>query len=149
MITVTGNTLEKFLDQRTIWELRAPQILAQGSPGSIIAKFVRRIVIDYSTRTDPNDVIDNLRIGVVDGGGDSISVSIEAGKTLYSEILSLAEANNLGLSLYLESADDDGYSLVFSVREGVDRTTDQTANFSSSIFGLVLRTNILPHNAKH
>lgn len=145
-ITVTGNTLEKFLDERvvqlfvdhdspqvnpfmTVWKLK-------DTPAKTMAQIVQDMVIS-SYHIIYNDVyrggamaIDNLVLGPIFQGGArdtdgtplKFSTALSPGEPLHAALLKIAEEYHLGMSLYLGYANDEGYELRFTVYKGIDRT---------------------------
>lgn len=149
ILTVTGRSLETILERRafvkgyskstsdttpsqdaTVYEL---------TPGQVI-----RTIVDAMLRNTPTNfhlasvsptygsknLIQNLILGTIADGNSSqaVKVSVAEQANAYNEVLGLADAHNLGISLYLNSASLTTYSLVFTVYEGVDRTKSQTIN---------------------
>jgi Siphovirus ReqiPepy6 Gp37-like protein len=147
LMTVVGNTLDEFLNQRAVWfknpdypGASADKIVdytdATKTPGAFIADVVDKMTIhtanipsgtgsDY-TKTNlnwPFEVIPFLTLGPVDNTGDVKRITIPIGP-LYDGISKIATDEGVGISLYLESADPvTGYSLKFTTYRGIDHST--------------------------
>ena len=144
LMTVIGSTLVSFLNQRMSWFRNSdpspepPQDKVKDhtdetrKPGEFISDVVDRMVIhpftlslnfatinlDWSYET-----ISNLVLGSVDASGTVKRLTIPIGP-LYDGIAHLAQEENVGISLYLDSATiDTGYVLKFDTYQGKDHTT--------------------------
>lgn len=147
LLTVVGKSLVKYLDERYTW-FANPETSEASSrvsdytdktkkPGEFIADVVNKTVIaplTFSSGYAPaalewdDDAIPNLTLGPVDSSGTVQMLTAPIGP-LYSSIQPLAEQNNVGISLYLASADPlTGFALKFTTYQGVDRTSDQDVN---------------------
>ena len=73
-----------------------------------------------------NEVFPHLSLGNVDDNGDTKDLSFPIGP-LFDGLVQVAQAQNIGFKLYLESTDFDtgDHSLKFATYRGKDRTTDQ------------------------
>lgn len=147
LLTVTGETLIKFLDERTIWYPNPiypnfPEDTSQaivdysvtGKPGQVIADVVTKMVITPVPFTESlwtplnldwdMEKIDFLTLGAVDTSGEDQMMTFPIGP-LYTGIQSVASKLNVGISLYLASANrDTGYALKFTTYQGKDHTRD-------------------------
>ena len=144
-LTVVGNTLPMFLNERMAWFRNlasAPPVTERVvdftaddmPPGQFISEIVNLMVIDPSPFTgtfiDANidwefEVIPHLTLGDVDTSGEDKELTAVVGP-LYDSIKQVAEKEGVGISLYLESADPiAGYSLKFKTYRGKDLTSDQ------------------------
>jgi hypothetical protein len=75
-----------------------------------------------------DEVIPNLSIGAIDTSGVAERLTATIGQ-LYDSISQVSQKENVGIALYLESADPVlGYSLKFTTYRGVDRTSRQSEN---------------------
>jgi len=148
LLTVTGETLIKFLDQRLVWfknpyydgTSQTEKIIDYTEKttkvGAFLSGVVDKMVINpvpipgtaFNGSQNANlnwtaEKIDRLTLGAIDATGDTKMFSIPIG-TLYSGLSKIATDEGVGISLYLESADPvAGYSLKFKVYRGVDHTT--------------------------
>lgn len=150
LMTVVGETLPGFLNQRVAWFTNPDYDSAsEGSPkivdytetttaGQFLANVVDKMVIhpvafsgiDYgSVNLDWEfETIAHLELGAVDTSGDPERFTIPIGP-LYDGIQQLAEQEQIGFSLYLDVATfDTGYVLKFTTYRGNDLTSDQTVN---------------------
>lgn len=144
LMTVVGQALPKFLDERYAWFRRVDSAGAPAErvadftaddmvPGQFIAEVVNLIVIDphyfEDAWEDANpvwelEVISHLSLGDVDMSGAVKELTAVIGP-LYSSIQQVAEKEGVGFTLYLESAEPDtGYSLKFTTYRGKDHTID-------------------------
>ena len=73
-----------------------------------------------------NEVFPHLSLGHVDDNGDTKDLSFPIGP-LFDGLVQVAQGQNIGFKLYLESTDYDtgDHSLKFATYRGKDRTTDQ------------------------
>jgi hypothetical protein len=145
LLTVTGRTLLSFLEERWAW-FRNPDYTADPTtyivdfaetavPGQFIADVVNAMVINpvafaspvSTANLDwPNEKIPGLVLGPVDTSGVARRLTISTGP-LYDAIQPVAEQNNVGISLYLDSASPvTGYVLKFTTYQGRDLTSDQS-----------------------
>jgi hypothetical protein len=143
LMTVVGESLPKFLNQRLTW---FKAFLSGGirptvqdytsssmAAGAFIAEIVRMIAIDPVYWEDEwdainlnweQDAIPNLSLGDVDTTGGPKKLTAVIGP-LYDSIQQVAEKEGVGFTLYLESAEHDtGVSLKFTTYRGKDHTTD-------------------------
>lgn len=146
LLTVIGGTLLTFFDQRLAWFVNpadtdgsAPvaDYEATAIPGPFIADAVDKTVINPASFGAPhlngdldwdNEIIPYLSLGAVDGSGVAKALKAPIGP-LYDAIVPIAQAESLGLSLYLEHADPGlNIDLRFVVYRGLDRTSDQSVN---------------------
>lgn len=141
VLKAIGPTLEQFLNQR--FYKATPGYgdrsnMATGAVGAIMGDAVERTVIlddppfwvsetayEYS---EFHQKIPNLSLGYLESDVwmDEI-VTLNYGQ-LYDLLTSIAKQYALGFSLYLDSADESGYSLVFTVYNGRDLTRAQEVN---------------------
>jgi hypothetical protein len=146
LLTVTGSTLLKFLINRIIRNTTTHSvrswIIEDQYPGQAIASIVNAMCIlgSYPTPATEatNSVITNLSLGPVDVSGSLDDFSVPFGP-LYDAIQTIAETYLVGMSLYLDSASESGYSLKFTTYQGRDLTSDQ-AVYPTVRFGSVLDT---------
>ena len=146
LLTVVGKSMLKFLDERVHWNKTTDSDKPVGdytTPtdgdmklGPLLADRVEKMVISPVPFPggDPwnkmnldweRDTIEFLELGAIDLGGEAKRWTVPVGP-LYSVIQPLAEQDGLGLTLYLESADEEvGYVLRFATYRGVDRTSGQ------------------------
>lgn len=142
LLTVTGRSLITFLDQRPAWfknpDTSSTENIADytdntKTPGEFLADVVNKMVINTAPivglpRSNANltwdsEEIPYLSLGYIDVSGTAKRLSIPIGP-LYQGLVQVAEAEGLGITLYLESASPTaGYSLKFSVYRGLDHTT--------------------------
>lgn len=146
LLTVKGPSLLGFLNERMAWftnddattlEDRVLDYTDTEVPGQFIADVVEKMVISPVPATGTiavvnldwaNEVISGLSLGDVDTTGTAERLSAATGP-LYDAIAALAAKYNVGISLYLESADPvTGYSLKFTTYQGLDRTSTQITN---------------------
>jgi Siphovirus ReqiPepy6 Gp37-like protein len=145
-MTVAGKSLVNFLDQRFFWarnpassavDERIVDYAVTGKPGQVIADAVEDMVINTTGFPAPWNAADlewddeeivGLSLGAVDTSGSNEDITINIGP-LYAAISDIARKYNVGISLYLESADiETGFVLKFKTYRGVDRTSDQVIN---------------------
>lgn len=143
-LTVTGASLPKFLDEREAWfqsptaeEPWVSQYTAHTTAGQHIALALLGMVIDpapfaadWPTNVNldwTRDKIPNLVLGRIDANGEPKDLTLDLGP-LYTSIQKLAQEEGLGIKLYLESANTDGYQLIFASYRGKNRTSEQTVH---------------------
>lgn len=141
LLTVSGPTLLDFLKNRVIrtsvsvedrsWNLSQEGIFTPGEAIAYIAQ-EHSIAGEYLGDAPGNyrvggalNKIPFLTLGDVDHSGDPIDIAVPFGP-LYDALKTLAETYLIGMSLYLDSATEAGYSLKFTTYKGLDRTSDQT-----------------------
>ncbi len=142
LLTVTGQTLPTFLNQRFAWfknpasaavdQRIAEYVDSTRKPGQFIADVVDKLVINTVPFTDgwtpanltwDKEEIPFLTLGAVDASGTAQRLTLPIGP-LYDSIEAIATQFGVGISLYLDSASPiDGYSLKFKTYQGVDHTT--------------------------
>ena len=150
LLTVTGSSLPKFLNQRPAWfvnpaydgtdttvKLSGEYAEESTTAGQLIATVVSKLVISpvafsgHWTNINldwSNEVIQGLQHSWIDANGTPKRLSIGIGQ-LYDGIQSLAQEEGLGFKLYLESASYSGaYALRFATYRGKDRTSEQASN---------------------
>lgn len=145
LVTAVGKSLLTFLDERYVWFfiLAADDKIADYSdatrvPGAFISEVVRRFAIaptpfpsGYQTTLGMQwdlETIPNLSLGEIDASGTAKLLQAPIGPLL-TAIQPVAEQNNVGIRLYVASADPvTGYSLKFDTYQGQDRTSGQTEN---------------------
>lgn len=148
LVTVIGQSLVTFLNQRFLWvknpassdpDQRVADLTdTTRTPGEFISNLVYITVIDTTAFTgigwvDANlewadEEIQYLTLGAVDASGPDVRLTAALGP-LYDAVTYVAEAEDVGISLYLHSADPiTGYSLKFKTYRGLDRTSDQSTN---------------------
>ena len=153
LMTVVGKTLPIFLNNRAVW-FKNPAFTggaatdrivdytdATKKPGQFIADVVDKMVINpvaFPSGGSPNyfpanldwanDKIPFLSLGAVDASGVVKRLTAPVGP-LYDAISNLAKQEDVGFSLYLQSANPDtGYVLKFTTYKGVDRTSSGPGN---------------------
>ena len=142
LLTVTGQSLPKFLDQRTAWfkdtdsttEDLVSEYVATTTAGQLISSAIEKTVINpvsfgsgfTSVDLDwAREKIQGLELGLVDANGTPRRLTIRTGP-LYSAIQQLAADEGLGFKLYLKSSKfSTGYVLRFSTYRGKNRTSEQ------------------------
>lgn len=146
LMTVKGEMLPTFLNQRYSWWRnpastdaadRVVDWTSTMKPGEFIANVVEEMVINPDPFPEAwadadlewaLDQIDNLTLGAVDASGVAKRMTVNVGP-LYDAIQQIAEAEGVGFTMYLDSADEiEGYSLKFTTYKGVDRSSDQEVN---------------------
>jgi hypothetical protein len=148
-LTIKGKSLLKFLNTRniysSIYERERYYSLSDFPAGDSISLIVYRMcgdVVDIEDIGDELNEIPNLSLGSTDLSGPNVDIAPPFGPLL-DGITPIAEEYHVGMSLYLDSADEDDYSLLFTTYQGLDRTSDQDDNtvvrFSQSMDSL---TNI-------
>lgn len=146
LLTVNGLTLDaSILQQRFLWSYNPLDSAAENrivdytdatkKPGEFISSLVTKWAISptpfplaYSDADLDwaNEAIPRLTLGAVDTSGTVQRITAPIGP-LYQVIEQLADQYNVGVSLYLESADPvTGYSLKFETYQGKDRTSGQS-----------------------
>jgi Siphovirus ReqiPepy6 Gp37-like protein len=142
LMTVTGFSLTAaILNQRYVWKNDpsgdgvADWTVTSAKAGEFIANVVETMVIntvpfgggslDVGNLDWAMEELPFLTLGPVDTSGIAKRQTAAIGP-LYDSIASIANAENVGILLYLEEADPVmGYSLKFTTYQGVDRTSDQ------------------------
>lgn len=141
LLTVVGETLVSFLDNRAAWfknpdssaaDQRIVDLKTTGKVGQVIADVVEDMVINTTPLGGlyaPADLewdleeIAGLVLGAVDATGADEEIIVPVGP-LYSAIAQVAEQFGVGISLYLDEAKvDTGFVLKFKTYRGLDRTT--------------------------
>lgn len=129
LLKVNGTSLLQFLNSRVSWTIEkvdhGPLILFFSPIGAIRDRLNHTIIYNENTVLMPLDRITNLTLDDDAPEYDTEQVVVEFGQ-LYEKIQELAERYAVGLSLYLDSADDSGYSLKFKTYRGADRTSSQS-----------------------
>jgi hypothetical protein len=139
LLTVTGESLVKFLDERPALFKDEEHVGDTGSPygdykatttaGQLICSAVYLMVINATSTFAldwAREKIVGLELGHVDMNGAPKPLSFPNGP-LYSGIQSLATEEGVGFKLYLESAkySTNTYVLKFATYRGRNRTSDQ------------------------
>jgi hypothetical protein len=143
LLTVTGISLEQWLNNRFIRATAAHEdrywAISGLAPGRTLVYIVQQTCVDgpffwYPGGGGINNGIDNMAELKVPGlsTGDSppgfaISVGVPYGP-VYDALKEIATTYEVGMSLTLESADEESYSLVFQSYKGQDRTSSQHVN---------------------
>lgn len=148
LLKATGYSLTAaVLNQRYFWhqnpdvpasvDQRVSDFPLTAKPGEFIADQVYKMVIDPTAfggaYADANldwdmEAIPGLSLGAVDGSGIAERLTMTIGP-LYESVVQVARKYDVGISLYLESADPiAGYSLKFTTYKGQDHTSDQDVN---------------------
>lgn len=150
LLTVTGSSLVKFLNQREAWfpnpaydgtdttvSLSADYSATQ-TIGQFLADVVNKTVINpvaFGSYWAPinidwaNDKIPGLALGRIDPNGTAKLLSFPLGP-IYDGLTQLASGEAEGFKLYLESAQysTSTYVLRFATYRGKNRTSEQTTN---------------------
>jgi hypothetical protein len=145
LMTVTGETLVKFLNERFAW-FKNPESTDAGErikdyvddtkkPGQFISEIVNKTAISPTSFGGayapadlnwPLEVLPALTLGAIDTSGTAKRLTMPVGP-VYDGISRLATDEGVGISLYLNSADTlTGYTLKFKTYQGKDRTSTQT-----------------------
>jgi hypothetical protein len=146
LLTVVGTTLITFLNERYVWaknpvddpEARIVDYTDETkTPGQFISDVVTKMVITPVAFTGAwadsnldwaNDAIPHLTLGAVDASGVAKRLTAPIGP-LYDSIQEIADKEGVGISMYLDSADEIlGYSIKFKTYQGLDRTSGQDVN---------------------
>lgn len=155
LLTVTGPSIIQFLNNRLIrnsysQSARSWTTVVAAKPGQFINLIVELMLVDggFVDESTPNGLdgtqerFPNLSMGAWDPSGDAVLFDVPFGG-VYDGIAQIADTFSVGMSMYLDSADDSGYSLKFKTYKGIDRTSDQSVvdivRFSPSMDSL---TNI-------
>ncbi len=139
MLTVTGNTLEKVFAERSVLTLFRRGVARfhklKAPPGQVIGFIVQRmftlealptgVILDHAPVVAVR--IRNLKIGALDQSGSDITITFKPGP-LYPQLLSIAEAHDLGMSLDFKFINKYSHELTFRTYKGVDHTSDSTIN---------------------
>jgi hypothetical protein len=145
LMTVTGETLVKFLNERFAWfknpettdadERIKDRVDDTKKPGQFISDVVDKTVIHPTSFGGayapadlnwPLEVIPALTLGDIDASGEVKRLTMPIGP-VYDGISRLATDEGVGISLYLASANPlTGYSLKFKTYQGKDLTSTQT-----------------------
>lgn len=128
LLTVTGKTLEVFLNERY-----SGGFTTTASPAHVMGQVVQNM-IDRQLPPDPGfpqdgTHIPNLIVGSTsDGGMDDVTETIQYGPT-YDILLALGQKYQLDFHVYWVRNDaGTAFELHFQVRAPLDLTTDQTTN---------------------
>jgi len=131
-LKVTGKSLLDFLNHRIIRSTTDHEIrswIVSMPAGQMIAHIVNIMCILGSYPTPATEaaysVIPNLSIGEIDMTDPYIRFDIPFGPA-YDPMKTIADTYEIGMSLYLNSASVNGYSLKFKSYRGRDLTSDQT-----------------------
>lgn len=139
LLTVKGDTLVKFLDERMAWfrsratSSEVSEYQEENNAGTVLINVLNRTLLaPFGDLGNNNldwtrDKIPNLTLGEMDTGGDSWPRTFPIG-TLYSGLESYVKKEGMGFRIYLESASDTGYALKFMAYRGRDRTSGQKVN---------------------
>lgn len=146
LLTVVGSSLVQFLNERFLWAINPDSeddtdkigdyTDDTKTPGEFISDLVYKWAIAPTDFTGDwaavnldwlLEAIPYLTLGDIDHSGDVTRLTGSVGP-LYDAISQLASDNAVGISMYLDSADADGYSLKFKTYAGLDRTSDQDVN---------------------
>lgn len=149
-LTAVGSTFLAFLNNRFAW-FRNPDATSgtdidarvvdytveDKAVGEFISQVVNLICIAPSVFPSPwnsanldwdREIVPGLSLGAIDASGGHKKLTMPVGP-LYDGIADLASKENVGVSLYLASADPvTGFVLKFKTYRGLDRTSDQTTN---------------------
>ncbi len=146
LLTVSGNSLPKFLEERQAWfrnenaDAGEPigEYSQETTAGELISSAIEKMVINPVEFTSgaaansnldwPKETIPGLELGMVDANGIPRQLTLRIG-SLYSAIQQLADAERCGFKLYLNSSSfTGGYVLKFATYRGKDRTSEQSSN---------------------
>lgn len=156
LLTVTGSSLVKFLNQRIAWfenpdyhatdssghptgdALYADYTTDDQTAGEFISDVVNKCVINPVSFDSPYDDISldwthdkfaHLSLSHIDHVGNKKKLIFTNGSALYDGITAIAAQEHVGISLYLAQADfsdPNGFVLRFITYHGKDHTSDQT-----------------------
>lgn len=150
LLTVTGNSALKFLNERQAWftnpeydgtdtnvAMMAPYTSDTQTAGQLISNTVYNQVVISAPWAAPFDPINlqwvadhfpGLELGPVDDNGTPERFTIPLGP-LYDGIQKLAQDEGVGLKLYLYAAGyNSGFIFRFATYRGKDRTSDQSVH---------------------
>jgi hypothetical protein len=147
LVTVKGKALPTFLNQRQAWfrnpaagtipvDQRVMDYTQTAKPGEFLADVVTKSVITPVPFTGDTatanldwtlEKLPGLTLGAVDASGVAERLTLAAGP-LYDSVQRIAEATQVGFTVYLESATSLGFSLKFTTYRGLDRTSTQSVN---------------------
>lgn len=145
LLKVTGPMLDQaLLKNRMAWfrntetgegASSTAEFKQTSTPGELIAVVVTDMVInpvDWTTWGVANldwdrDKIENLTLGFISDGGLERPRTFPIGP-LYDGLASFATSVGMGFRIFLESATDDDYSLIFTAWYGRDLTSRQDVN---------------------
>lgn len=120
MITVTGKTMETFLDERWITPFTVTD-----TPGGILGALFGNMTArpEYA-----HTWIAGLQTGYLEpGDGTEVEEEFQHERA-YTAMLRIAKKYGLNIALYRVSAEFGGYQLSFSAHLGEDKTSDQNTN---------------------
>lgn len=130
LIKVNGTSLLGFLRNRFIRIFYGRDLrywyLTDLRPGELLATIVQEMCID-GDHIDPDYLgakIPNLTLGDVDITWGGVNVALPFG-SVYDALHTIAETYRIGMSLYLDSADESDYSLKFTSYNGRNLTSSQ------------------------
>lgn len=136
-LTATGSTITGIFEERLVHsdpKQQAQTWLRTLAPGAAMKDIADFAAIGASVEAAawlaaqfPYEDIPNVTFGAVDTSGAAVSFSLPFGSAL-SLLTQIAETYAVGFKLYLESADESGYSLKFLIYRGADRTSAQSLN---------------------
>jgi hypothetical protein len=149
LLTVTGSSLVKFLNQRISWfknpdydhtdsssPLYADYSTDDQTHGEFISDVVNKVVIDPPAFDSPyddialdwgRDKISQLSLAHIDHVGVKKKLTFPNGSPLYDGVEQLAGEGHVGISMYLGSANfaTREFFLRFTTYHGRDKTSDQ------------------------
>lgn len=143
-LKATGNTLDKFLENRIIRNVVDEATgtrwygsggLAVQTPEVQINQAVARLLVAGGNMTDGSIGVDGARQVItnlsIDSSGNNSGLDLDPlawpEGMMYDVFAQFASTYKVGFRLYLDWAKPDGtYSLKFNAYSGVDRTSDQT-----------------------
>lgn len=132
LMTAKGYTLEKFFNER--YSALATNTFPNHTPGEQFEKVINDMqngTLMGFTQYAENGPIPGLEVGVMDDGGASVSKFNEKWfwNPAYDILLSLARKHHLDIGVYrVSSGLGHAYELHFSIRAGLDLTTNQDVN---------------------
>ncbi len=126
-LTVTGNSLVAFLDQRAFWvgdnQYTTQYTATTMRPSDMIVHIATVSLLSALPMIgDANDIISGLTINTTDGTTTTVTANITAGQ-LFTVIQAIAQQYQVGISLV-----PNGSDLILNVYTGTDRTSDQTVS---------------------
>jgi hypothetical protein len=149
LLKISGHSLLDFLSQRYVWEAHLENMAANTSPilkdytsnqlvpGNFISAVVERFTLiipefpnawKFHSLDSIYERIPNFSLGAIDYSGAPVELTAKLGP-IYPAIKEVAETHKVGISLYLEYANNNGaYSLKFQTYKGKNRTSNQSTN---------------------
>jgi hypothetical protein len=150
LMTVTGSSIIAWLNNRLAWftnpsydptasgDTKYADLVQTKKAGQFLSDVVHDLLVDPTDFVSPYDTInldwardkiDGLVLGHIDTEGDSKELTFPIGP-LYDGLTQIANNEELGIKLYLESANfsTGDHVLKFATYRGKDRTSNQDVN---------------------